>query len=213
VEQPGGASEAKNPSGQGGQNHCKGASPSRSLIQRCPIFLDPGFRGRLDMRLDHGSQPALSGFLKGNKAERLLHRGNGRKHFRRAQHWTGMSQEEQLDSGAAGQRVRNAEQAAGERNGIQYGSGPASIGQSQHGRCDISKLYPRAAPGRVRLRNIVHGLRPSMIRARTYIEDYKRSSTSTHRPSRAPGGSEKSENCARNRSALQPASLSSSGIR
>jgi len=166
-------------------------SPSRRLllIQRCSIFLDPRVRARVGERLNHRSQPALVAFLDCREPERLLGGRNRTQHFRRPQHRPCLREEHQLDAGAPIQHVGQAEQATGKRNGLQLAAMAASVRQSQDRRRDVRKLYPRAAPVRARMGQVIHVPRrvwSAPAKSRRLRKDGTAQVTQTDHPSKSP---------------------------
>ena len=119
----------------------------------CSVFLDPPLLTRVQIqgRLNCGSQPALIAFLECNEPEWLLGCGNRTQHLCCALDWPRVSQEHQLDARAPTQHARHAEQATGERNGLQLAGREVSVRQSKDSRRDIGKPCARAAVIRVRL--------------------------------------------------------------
>jgi hypothetical protein len=91
------------------------------MDKRGSVFLDPRLLAGILIqgRLNRCPQPALVVFLERNEAEWLPGIGDGAQHFRRAQYRARSSQEHQLDAGTPIQHVRQAQQAAGERNRLQ----------------------------------------------------------------------------------------------
>jgi len=91
-------------------------------------FRYPRVQGQLNLR----PQSALVVFLERDKPERLLTPGHGTQHFCCAKHWPRVSQEHQFDAGTLRQRLRQAEQAAGERNNLQFALSAATVPESKH---------------------------------------------------------------------------------
>src|SRR5208282_2876225 len=110
-----------------GYNFNDTSRPNGNLWSRSPVSASLPFylplatvliQGRLDSRL----QPALVVVVESDELERLKTPGFGTQHFGRALHRSPAGQKHHLYLGALVQGFRQAEQATGERDDLQFAS-------------------------------------------------------------------------------------------
>ena len=100
----------------------------------------------MQRRLNSCPQSVLIARIERKEPERLLSPGDGSQHFRRAKHQPRMGQEHQLDAATQIQRLRQAEQAAGQRKGLHFAWSAATVLQSKDSRSDVPGSYACGTP-------------------------------------------------------------------
>ena len=93
---------------------------------------------------------------KRNKAERLLRAGDGAKHFCRAQHSSGASEEHQLYVRALIDRTRQGKQSTVNREYLELSGSTLTILKSKHRRSKVCQMDSGCAQLSVQLGEAVH---------------------------------------------------------